>query len=195
MKSTWLYRDNFLPTIQLELLETQWNEMKWHVGLTTANGVTDDFCLRIHSYADFVICILILLSNSVKILTKQLSGVHCGPTNIRRHRKKCSGYLDQAPGICAPLHESKFYWRMKTPVHNLFTAYIFLSITVLDSLSFRYASLLRAVNTGAHPRGLPGCSPPPPKSTKTEIKKKQILSKVLRDLPFSRNQPIKSADD
>jgi hypothetical protein len=39
--------------------------------------------------------------------------------------------------------------------------------------------------------------PPPPKA---EIKKNTdfvyiMISKVLRDLPFSRNQPLKSADD
>jgi hypothetical protein len=47
-------------------------------------------------------------------------------------------------------------------------------------------------------KGLPSCSPPPPQM---EIKTKNtdfvdtIISNVLRDLPFSRNQPLKSADD
>jgi hypothetical protein len=40
----------------------------------------------------------------------------------------------------------------------------------------------------------------PPKTPKPEIKKNTdivdiIISKVLRDFPFSRNQPLKSADD
>jgi hypothetical protein len=43
-----------------------------------------------------------------------------------------------------------------------------------------------------------GCSPAAPKPPKTEIKKTYfvdiITSKVLRDLPFSQNQPLKSAD-
>jgi hypothetical protein len=46
---------------------------------------------------------------------------------------------------------------------------------------------------------LPGCSPaPPPQKPETEIKETgfvDMISKVLRDFPFSRNQPLKSADD
>jgi hypothetical protein len=45
--------------------------------------------------------------------------------------------------------------------------------------------------------GLPGCSPPP-KPSKTKLKNTEfvniMISKVLRNLPFSRNQPLKSAD-
>ena len=44
-----------------------------------------------------------------------------------------------------------------------------------------------------------GLQPPPPQKKKIEIKKKScvdtIISNVLRDLPFNRNQPLKSADD
>jgi hypothetical protein len=41
---------------------------------------------------------------------------------------------------------------------------------------------------------------PPPRPPKTEIKKKTafvdiMISEVLRDFPFSQNQPPKSADD
>jgi hypothetical protein len=48
-----------------------------------------------------------------------------------------------------------------------------------------------------HPRGgVPGCDLPPPPN---EIKKTDfvdiIISKILRDLHFSLNQPLKSADD
>jgi hypothetical protein len=48
--------------------------------------------------------------------------------------------------------------------------------------------------------GLPGCSPPPPRNRQnrnlentdfTDI----IISGLLRDFPFSRNQPLKSVDD
>jgi hypothetical protein len=48
--------------------------------------------------------------------------------------------------------------------------------------------------------GLPSCSLPP-KPPKTEIKKKKpdfvdiMVSKFLCDMPFGRNQPLKSADD
>jgi hypothetical protein len=51
-------------------------------------------------------------------------------------------------------------------------------------------------HTGAHPKGggLLGCSP-----SKIEIKTtyfgNTIISNVLRDLPFSRNQPLKLAED
>jgi hypothetical protein len=46
--------------------------------------------------------------------------------------------------------------------------------------------------------GLPGCSPRNPPNPK--VKKKTdfiviMMSKVLRELPFSQNQPLKSADD
>jgi hypothetical protein len=44
---------------------------------------------------------------------------------------------------------------------------------------------------------VPGCSPP--KHPKTEIKKTGfvdiVISKVLHEFRFSRNQPLKSADD
>jgi hypothetical protein len=50
------------------------------------------------------------------------------------------------------------------------------------------------------PGGLPGCSPP--QTPKNQNKKKRktdfvdiMISKVLCDFPFSRNQPLKSADD
>jgi hypothetical protein len=45
--------------------------------------------------------------------------------------------------------------------------------------------------------GLPGCRPPPTKGPRTEIKKNLVdivISNVLRDFTFSRNQPLKSAD-
>jgi hypothetical protein len=50
-----------------------------------------------------------------------------------------------------------------------------------------------------HPRG-GAAALKPPKMPKTEIKKKTdfvdiMISKVLRDFPFGRNQPLKSADD
>jgi hypothetical protein len=49
-------------------------------------------------------------------------------------------------------------------------------------------------------RGLPGYSPPLPNPRKPKFKKKTdfvdiMISKVLRDFPFSRNQPLKLADD
>ena len=49
----------------------------------------------------------------------------------------------------------------------------------------------------AHPRkgegGLPGCSPPQDRNLKnTDFV--DIVSNVLRDLSFSLNQPLKSAD-
>jgi hypothetical protein len=51
---------------------------------------------------------------------------------------------------------------------------------------------------GRNQRGLPGCSPPP-NHLKLKIKKTDfvdiILSKVLRDFHFSRNQPLKLADE
>jgi hypothetical protein len=63
---------------------------------------------------------------------------------------------------------------------------------------------IKEINTGygssrgAPKRRLPGCSPP--QNPTTEIKKKTdvidiVISNVLRDLSFSRNQPLKSADD
>jgi hypothetical protein len=71
-----------------------------------------------------------------------------------------------------------------------------LSSTVSDHLKNSY----RVVDSRTHPRGggggLPGCSPPKP----PKIKKKTdfvdiMISKVLREFPVSRNQPLKSADD
>jgi hypothetical protein len=56
----------------------------------------------------------------------------------------------------------------------------------------------------AHPRGqeggggLPGCStskPPINPNLKSTDFVDIMISKVLRDFPFSRNQPLKSADD
>jgi hypothetical protein len=45
--------------------------------------------------------------------------------------------------------------------------------------------------------GLPGCSPPQP--TKQKFKKTGfvdiVISNLFRYFPFSRNQPLKSADD
>ena len=53
--------------------------------------------------------------------------------------------------------------------------------------------------SGRAPRGgLPGCRPPPPKSTfkTTQIFLDAVISSVLRDLlAFSLNKPLKSADD
>jgi hypothetical protein len=50
---------------------------------------------------------------------------------------------------------------------------------------------------GAPKGGLPGCSPP--KTAKSKFKKTDsvtiLISKLLRDFPSSRNQPLKSADD
>jgi hypothetical protein len=47
-------------------------------------------------------------------------------------------------------------------------------------------------------KGLPGCSPlthhPKPKFKKSNFVDIKIAT-VLRDFPFSRNQPLKSADD
>jgi hypothetical protein len=47
--------------------------------------------------------------------------------------------------------------------------------------------------------GLPGCRPPPPPHQKRNLKNADfvdtILSKVVRDLRFNLNQPMKSADD
>jgi hypothetical protein len=52
--------------------------------------------------------------------------------------------------------------------------------------------LYTPLHTGAHPRGAAA-------APKTEIKKNDfidiMISKVLRDLPFSRNQALKSPDD
>jgi hypothetical protein len=52
---------------------------------------------------------------------------------------------------------------------------------------------------GAHKEGgLPGCSPPQTPKNKN-LKNTDfvdiVISKVLPDLPFSRNQPLKSADE
>jgi hypothetical protein len=53
------------------------------------------------------------------------------------------------------------------------------------------------VKSGSRPRGRRAVAPPNPTSPK--IKKKthfvDTISKVLRDLTFSRNQSLKSADD
>jgi hypothetical protein len=54
--------------------------------------------------------------------------------------------------------------------------------------------------TRGAPKGGGGCrASAPPKPLKTEIKKKDfvaiMISEFLRDFPFSRNQPLKSADD
>jgi hypothetical protein len=49
----------------------------------------------------------------------------------------------------------------------------------------------------AHPRGLlPSCSPPKPPKLKCKRHRfvNIMISKVLRDFPFSRNQPLKLAD-
>jgi hypothetical protein len=48
-----------------------------------------------------------------------------------------------------------------------------------------------------HTRGAPkggGCSSPPPKNPQN-TGFVDIISEVLHDLAFSRNQPLKSADD
>ena len=54
------------------------------------------------------------------------------------------------------------------------------------------------LSAGAHPKGKAAWANPP-KPPKIEIKKKigfvDIISKLLHDLPFSRNQLLKSADD
>jgi hypothetical protein len=55
------------------------------------------------------------------------------------------------------------------------------------------------VPAGAHPRGggLPGCTPQSAqnRNLKSTDFVDIIISKVLRDLPFSRNQPLKLADE
>jgi hypothetical protein len=53
-------------------------------------------------------------------------------------------------------------------------------------------------HTGAHPSG--GLQPLSPNPGKPKFKKKAdfvdiMISKVVRDLPFNRNHPLKSADD
>jgi hypothetical protein len=49
-------------------------------------------------------------------------------------------------------------------------------------------------------RGGGGCQPADPQTPKTEIQKDAgfvdiMISDLFRDFPFSRNQPLKSADD
>jgi hypothetical protein len=56
------------------------------------------------------------------------------------------------------------------------------------------------VVAGAHPReggrGAAGAAAPPPNPNLKDTDFVDIMmSKVLRDFPFSRNQPLKSADD
>jgi hypothetical protein len=51
---------------------------------------------------------------------------------------------------------------------------------------------------GAPKKGLPGCSPtqtPQIQNLKNKDFVDIMMSKVLRDLPFSRIQPLKSADE
>jgi hypothetical protein len=43
--------------------------------------------------------------------------------------------------------------------------------------------------------GVPGCSPAPKPKFKKNTDFADIVSKVLRDLPFSRKHSLKSADD
>ena len=53
------------------------------------------------------------------------------------------------------------------------------------------------LSAGAHTKGKAAWSNPP-KPPKIEIKEigfVDIISELLHDLPFSRNQPLKSADD
>jgi hypothetical protein len=63
----------------------------------------------------------------------------------------------------------------------------------------RYCQWLGASVSGAHSRG--GCRIVAPPQTPQNQNLKDtdfvdmIISKVLRDFPFSRNQPLKSADD
>jgi hypothetical protein len=57
-----------------------------------------------------------------------------------------------------------------------------------------------AVSRGATKAGISGYSPPPTKPPQSRNLKNTdfvdiMIPKVLRDLPFSRNQPLKSADD
>jgi hypothetical protein len=54
--------------------------------------------------------------------------------------------------------------------------------------------------TGAQPRGgTAGLQPPPPNPQNRNLKNTRfvdiVISEVLRDFPFSRNQPLNSADD
>jgi hypothetical protein len=46
-------------------------------------------------------------------------------------------------------------------------------------------------DTGAHPRGASGLQPPPYQHLKNTYFVNMMIQNVLRDLPFSRNQPLK----
>ena len=67
----------------------------------------------------------------------------------------------------------------------------YISLRTADALTYMVKA--RGAPKG---RGLPGCSPPNPQNRNlknTDLV--DIISKVLRDFPFSRNQPLKSDDD
>jgi hypothetical protein len=65
----------------------------------------------------------------------------------------------------------------------------------------RFFAILLSVLSRGTPKGggAAARASAPPKPPKTEIKKKDfvdiVISNALRDLPISRNQPLKSADD
>jgi hypothetical protein len=57
---------------------------------------------------------------------------------------------------------------------------------------------IESSETGAHPRGAcRAAAPQTPQNRNLENTDlvDTVISKVLRDLPFSRNQPLKSADE
>jgi hypothetical protein len=78
----------------------------------------------------------------------------------------------------------------------------------LKSIGFMLLNYLRSIRhvqtatqAGAHPRG-GGCraaAPPPPNTKKPKFKTTHfidiMISKALLDLPFNRNNPLKSADE
>jgi len=78
-----------------------------------------------------------------------------------------------------------------TQVRNI----LLLVIVGLQATMLQFTSSLcnRVLTKGAR---LPGCSPQTPQNRNFKNKDyvDTMLSEVLRDLPFSRNQPLKSAD-
>jgi hypothetical protein len=77
----------------------------------------------------------------------------------------------------------------------------FVSHVCLFVCLFLYYLTMLSVEGASRGKGLPGWSgPPPPTNTPNRNLKNTDfvdvkISKVLRDLPFGRNQPLKSADD
>jgi hypothetical protein len=75
------------------------------------------------------------------------------------------------------------------------------SADLSSAFSDHLGNTYRVVNSRAQPRGggVVGLQPPPPKPPKPKVKKDRFCEhvgiKVLRDFSFSRNQPLKSADD